>query len=141
MNSSKPGRLAARSGKRRRGVVFAEFAIVLPIVFLVVVWMILFAWIYFIEHTMLLAAREAARAMAVQNATAAQAQQEARNYLGFYGFDGTSFNVTVEKTPTSAPTDVRVTITLPASRCFVSTTWALAGKSLATRAEMKMEAN
>lgn len=142
MNGRRHRRPAARVGGRRRGSVLAELVIVLPILVLVTAWMIQLSWLFFIQHTMVLAAREGARAMSVQNATTAQAKQKALACLGQYGtWNPADFTVVAEQTPTNSPTDVRVTITIPVSKCIIGTKLGLANKSLAARAVMKLPKN
>lgn len=110
--------------KDERGANAVEFAIVVPVLLLIVLGIIQFGMILFTYNNMVQAAREAARTLAVQETTAAEAQQIALNNLGFSGL---TFTITAcapviaagGGPPCVAPldptSDVSVTITVPLS--------------------------
>lgn len=99
-----------RSSRRwRRGVAAVELAIVLPFFMLLLTGFMQFAWIFLVRHSMLHAAREGARAYAVQDATSTQAQQRAKDVLQSFGFTVSQFTVS----STLAGNDAAVTVTIP----------------------------
>ena len=94
-----------------------EFATVAPILLLIVLGIMQFGMILFTYNNMVQAAREAARTLAVQETTAADAQTIALNQLAFSGLP---FTVTICEPATvpcaGAPlSDVSVTIAVPLS--------------------------
>ncbi len=110
--------------KDKSGSNVVEFAIVAPLLLLIILGIMQFGMILFTYNNMVQAAREAARTLAVQETTAAEAQQIALNNLGFSGL---TFTVTAcapgigvgGGPPCVAPldpaSDVSVTITVPLS--------------------------
>ncbi len=109
--------------KDKSGANAVEFAIVVPVLLLIVLGIIQFGIILFTYNNMVQAAREAARTLAVQETTAADAQTIALNQLGFSGL---AFTVTICEPagPTcSAPldpaSDVSVMITVPLSEATI----------------------
>ncbi len=98
-----------------------EFAIVVPVLLLIVFGIIQFGMILFTYNNMVQAAREAARTLAVQETTVADAQTIALNQLAFSGLP---FTVTICE-PATVPcagnpaTDVSVTITVPLSQATI----------------------
>ena len=106
--------------KDENGAPMVEFALVLPVLLLIFFGIIQFGFIMFTYNNMVQAAREAARTLAVQETTAAEAQQIALNNLGFSGL---TFTITACAPPPVTnncggdPTslDVSVTITVPLS--------------------------
>ncbi len=106
-----------------------EFAIVAPVLLLIVLGIIQFGVILFTYNNMVQAAREAARTLAVQETTAAEAEQIALNQIGFSGLSYTitacePVVVTPPHGPACAPpldpaSDVSVTITVPLSEATI----------------------
>lgn len=105
-----------RRGRRLRGVAAVELAIVLPFFMLLLTGFMQFAWVFLVRHSMLHAAREGARAYAVQDATAQQAEQRATQVLQTLGLSGQEFQVTSG----AAGRDMTVTVTAPMSAPQVS---------------------
>ncbi len=108
----------------KSGANVVEFAIVAPVVLLIVLGIIQFGMILFTYNNMVQAAREAARTLAVQETTAAEAQQIALNQLGFSGLPFTITACEPDAVPPHGPacvapldpaSDVSVTITVPLS--------------------------
>ncbi len=103
--------------KDKSGANAVEFAIVVPVLLLIVLGIIQFGIILFTYNNMVQAAREAARTLAVQETTAADAQTIALNQLAFSGLP---FTVTICE-PVTVPcagaplSDVSVTIAVPLS--------------------------
>lgn len=119
MNGRSIRRPSAPVGKRRsrrRGAAIVELAIVLPVLLMGIIGMITFSWLFLAKHTMLHAAREGARALAVQGATVEQAQARTTEVLGSLGFGQYEFTTTAEKTGTEA----RVSVSIPSSSLSIA---------------------
>ena len=91
--------------RRRSGAAVTELAICLALLLLLVFGIIEIGSMFFVQHNMYQAGREAARYMAVQEATPAEAETLANNILAPLGM---TFNVTA----TNSPPDAIVTITV-----------------------------
>ncbi len=115
--------------KDKSGANAVEFAIVTPVLLLIVLGIIQFGMILFTYNNMVQAAREAARTLAVQETTATEAQQIALNQIGFSGLPFTitacePVVVTPPHGPACAPplnpaSDVSVMITVPLSEATI----------------------
>ena len=115
--------------KDKSGANAVEFAIVVPVLLLIVLGIIQFGIILFTYNNMVQAAREAARTLAVQETNATEAQQIALNQLGFSGLPFTvticePVVVTPPHGPACAPplnpaSDVSVMITVPLSEATI----------------------
>lgn len=86
--------LQIRRRKTRRGAAAVEFAIVSPVLFLLILTMFEFSRLQVIRHTGDNAAYEAARAAMVPGATAADAVAEATRIMRAVGARGVQVNVT-----------------------------------------------
>jgi Flp pilus assembly protein TadG len=98
------------ASQRQRGQSLAEFAIGVPLLLLVVLAILEFGVIFFDQITVSSAARSGARAGALHQATAAQAQAAAQDAASGL------ISCSLQGTPTasysgSAPQQVRVTVT------------------------------
>lgn len=102
------------------GAALVEFTVVAPVFFLLVFGIIEFGSIFSLQNTMINAAREAARSMAVQNLTSGQAQTTAANYLTSYP-ETFSYSVVdgCTTTPKGQWADVTVTITTSAAAASI----------------------
>ena len=107
---------ASRVRKRRQGSMLVETAIVLGLLLSLVFGIIEFGSVFFLRQNMLHAAREAARTLAVQGSTAAQAMQVAQDNLA--DIAGVDFTITVTEPDPNVPgdNDVAVEITAPLSQ-------------------------
>ena len=76
---ARPKQLNVRT--QRRGVAAVELAIVLPLLVLILLGIIELGLVFHVRHTMLNAGREAARSLAIREATAAEAAQIAIDHL------------------------------------------------------------
>jgi Flp pilus assembly protein TadG len=108
----------AAGGGDRRGVTAVETAIVAPFLMLLLIGFMQFGWMFLVRHAMLHCCRDSARAMAVQGATAAQAQARAQALLT--DFFGASYAGSFTVSATQQANDVRVTVTIPTSTAWVS---------------------
>ncbi len=108
-----------RSLHRNEGGTSAlEFALVLPVLLLLLTGIIDASALFFIQNNMFNAAREAARALAVEEASEAEANASAQEKL--LNWDAT-FTVTTQLPDPADPadTDVSVTITVPMSQVIL----------------------
>lgn len=96
----------------RRGATVAEFAIVAPVLLLVMFAMFEFSRMNVIRHTADNAAYEAARMAMVPGATVEDAVAEARRLMSTVGARGVSVNVTPDEIDTSTD-EVVVEVTAP----------------------------
>jgi Flp pilus assembly protein TadG len=79
---------------RRKAAILLEFALIFPILLILLLGMLEFSTVYFVRHAMLHAAREAARGYAIGEFDSAQAQAFAANAL-----PGIQIDFTVEVSP------------------------------------------
>ena len=102
------------------GAALVEFTVVAPVFFLLVFGIIEFGSIFSLQNTMMNAAREASRSMAVQAMTSGQAQAVAANYLTTYP-ETFSYSVVdgCATTPKGQWADVTVTITTSAAAASI----------------------
>jgi Flp pilus assembly protein TadG len=103
-----------RRRKMRRGAVAVEFAITVPIFFLFLLAAFEFGWLNVVRHTADNAAYEAARAVVVPGATAAEATAKANSILNVVGARGAKIKITPANITTST-TAVTVAIDIPMS--------------------------
>lgn len=101
----------ARMHKRRRkrkGLATIEMALVAPLLFLMVLGIMGFGYLFFVHHNMVYIARDAARSLAIQQSSVAQAQTLIANRLGDVG--ALNFNVTISVPDPDDPADVDVVV-------------------------------
>ena len=104
----------SRRRPERRGVVAVEFAITAPIFFLFLLASFEFGWLNVMRHTADNAAYEAARAVVVPGATAAEATAKATSILNVVGARGAKISITPANI-TASTTEVTVAVDLPMS--------------------------
>ncbi len=107
---------SASSGRRRcerRGAALVEALIIIPVLLVLVMGFIQFSSMYFTRHTMLHAAREGARTLAVQDATTAQAEQRTRDVLE--DLIGSETADQCQITSTETVEDGIITVAIPAA--------------------------
>lgn len=100
-----------RQWRADSGAAALEFALVLPVLLLILFAIVQFGALFSIQNTMTNASREAARAMAVDGLSATQAEALADRRLGAWG--GLAFQIDAAG-PDPADRDVAVTISVPA---------------------------
>lgn len=105
----RPGRSVGSLGKKEDGVAAVELAMVSPFLLVLMVGIIDFGSLFFLQNNMHSAARVSARSLATQSVTAAQAKTMAETALAGWG---NTFNV-VATEPIAPATNVVVTITVP----------------------------
>jgi Flp pilus assembly protein TadG len=103
--------------RNRSGAVLVEFAMVIPIVLLLLFSQIAFGTILLMNDSMYDAARQAARELAVGTVDEAGAVTKANTLLASWP---TTFNVTAQDTATTGTNDVRVQIALPLSTFYMT---------------------
>lgn len=100
-----------RTRRRGRGAVAIEFALVLPILLILLLGMMDYGWYFFCQLTVTNAAREGARAgTLVVNGDAGRATTVTRNAIAAAGLgaQSTDVNVTITPSPTTVSVDVRM---------------------------------
>ena len=70
-----------RDNRSRKGATAVEMAIIAPILVMILFAMTQFSSVFFTRHTLMLAAREGARQLAIEGASVAEAQESAEEYL------------------------------------------------------------
>ena len=103
-------RLRGLSGRTRRGAAVIEFAIVVPIFFLMVFGMIEFGRMVMVHQLLAGAAREGARQAIVNGTTAGDVEQTVRDFLTATSIDGQAASVSVTPDPSTVGTGVAVTV-------------------------------
>ncbi len=122
--------------KRRRGAELLEFALVLPIFLMLLLGMLEFATLFFVRHSMLHAAREAARSYSINEFNDIETQQLATDILA-----GINANFTVEVSPqASADVERWVEISIPIGEASLGDPLSVLGsQDLTVRVTMRRE--
>lgn len=127
--------------KRRRGAAIAEFAVIVPILFLFVMGIIEFGRVIMVKQTMTSSAREACRVAVLPGTTKQDVLDRADASLSAAGISG--YTITMNPDPPSNAAEgspVTITITVPSD----SVTWLpspiyFAGKDLVGSCIMRRE--
>jgi Flp pilus assembly protein TadG len=122
--------------KRRSGAALLEFALVLPIFLLLLLGMLEFSTLFFVRHTMLHAAREAARSYSINEFNSTESEQLAADSLA-----GINANFTVEASPQeSADVERWVEIRVPIGEASLGDPLSVLGvQDLTVRVTMRRE--
>lgn len=123
------------SGKHERGAAAVEFALLLPVLLLLVVGIMEFGRAWYTQATLAGAAREAVREMAIHGP--ANATSEAVNYSTGLGVTAGMVAISPGTCPSTGNTDVTVTITYP----YTYLTGLIPGGGLTLRGMGKMRCN
>jgi Flp pilus assembly protein TadG len=107
----RPMRLAP--ARRRRAAVAVEFAIVAPLLFLLILGMVEFGRMLMVQQTMTNAAREGARKAVLPGMTDTQVQTAIDNYLSGAGVNGHTRTITPSTDGAAAGTTIKVTVSVP----------------------------
>ena len=102
-----------RFARREDGAALVEFAIVLPLLMLILFSILAWGYSLSLLDAMYSAARQTAREVSVGQITVAQAQTATRADLANWDWnssDGRSFNVTATEVGASGGTDIRVVV-------------------------------
>ncbi len=110
--------------RKRRGASAVEFAVVAPVIFLLIFGMIEFGRLVMVQQILTNAAREGARRAILQDATAGAVIQTVRNYLTNCTINGNNPNLVISVTP--APEQAQATdetITVAVSLPYRDVSW------------------
>ena len=88
-------RHAPQTANRRRGTAVVEFAVVAPILFLIILGMIEMARGYMVEHLLTNGARIGARAAIIEGTSSSGIETAVTNYLDDSGITGATVTVQV----------------------------------------------
>lgn len=129
-----------RARQWRHGNALIELVIVLPFLLAVLFGIIEFGSVMYTRHNMVQAAREAARVLAVQGGTSAQATAVANNRLAMVSGVNFTINITAPASATAANQDVTVEITAPLTEAALADPMKIMGDGvLRARAVMRKE--
>ena len=127
---------------REAGSSVVEFAVISPILFLVLFGMVEFGRVFMVEQCLTNAAREGARVAVLRGATAPQVTARIENYLDSCGIDGESVTITPANLTTTSPDQpVTITVSVP----YESIAWlpgsfiGMTGTTLANTSVMRKE--
>lgn len=135
------GRSRRRGRKRRRGAALVEFAVVAPLLFLLILAIFEFGRMVMVQQIITNAAREGARRAILEQSTVPEVEETITNYLAESSISSAS--VTVSPDPlTSAGFADPITVTCSVSYdqvSWVPAPWFLRGKTLTARSTMGAE--
>lgn len=97
-------------GRRRRGAVAVELAVVAPLLFAVLFGIIEFGWLFTVQHTMVNAAREGARLGVLQGITVEEVEVQTLSFLEPMGLQDKVTIAITEATPGDPFVTVQVTV-------------------------------
>ena len=122
---------------RRRGLATLELAVILPLFVLLVFGLIEFGMVFYVRHHMVHAARDAARHLATEGATGAEARAVALNRLAPIN---ASFSVAITVPPPAASGgDVTVAITVPRNEVSLGIAGIAGATDVRTQVTMRKE--
>jgi hypothetical protein len=101
-----PTRLRTARDRWRAGVAAVEFALVTPILMTLVAGVIQFGWLFYVQNTMLDAARNVTRSVAIGEIEAAAEEEEVEQDLGNFPYE---FDVDVS----DAAAEITINVSLP----------------------------
>jgi Flp pilus assembly protein TadG len=132
-----------RTAARRRGAAIVEFAVVVPVLVLLVFGMLEFSRVMMVEQVLTNAAREGARKAVLPGATTSDVTTVVNNYLTNSGITGAN-SPTVSPAPDSANAGDPITVTV--SVPFNNVSWLpvpmfLGGQTLSATVVMCKESN
>lgn len=131
-------RSKARLGES--GAAAVEFALILPLLLLFLFGVVQFGFLFSVYNTMVHAAREGARGMAVEQLDEVAGENLTRARLTAYG--GLPFTVVTDAPDPSVPTDldVSVAVSVPmADAMFVDVLGLAGGQNISTQVVMRRE--
>ncbi|MFP6692033.1 MAG: TadE/TadG family type IV pilus assembly protein [Pirellulales bacterium] len=113
---------SARGRRERRGAAAVELAVVSPLLVLILLGIVQFGCIFFTRQTMVHAAREGIRHIAVEGATEAEGTQVTQDYLDVFGINGaiiTAQNAYKGNGNSAAARQVTLQVALPAENASI----------------------
>lgn len=130
-----------RSGARLgdQGAAAVEFALILPLLLLFLFGIVQFGFLFSVYNTMVHAAREGARGMAVEQLTETEGEALTRQRLSAYGLP---FTVVTDAPDPAIPTDLDVTVAVSVSMAdamFVDVLGLAEGRNMGTQVVMRRE--
>ncbi len=125
----------------RRGAVVVEFAVVVPLFFLLIFAMFEFGRVIMVQQVLTNAAREGARRAILEDATPGEVETLIENYLARSSVPGASVTVTPNPLTGLAFSDpVTVTVTVPMDQVgWVASPWFTGGINLSATSVMRAE--
>jgi Flp pilus assembly protein TadG len=104
---------SSRVGNKRRGAATVEFAIVAPLLFLLVLGMVEFGRMMMVQQILTNGAREGARKAVLPGATDATTFATIDTYMGNAGIQGHTRQVSPDPGAAAAGTPINVTVSVP----------------------------
>ena len=135
-------RRAVRRLKRgRTGAAVVEFAIVAPILFLVIFGIIEFGRLFMVQQILTNASREGARRAILESSTAAEVQTVVNDYLSGSSVSGATVTVSPAAISSLGFGDpVTVSVSVPFDNVsWLPSSWFLGGRTLSTQSVMRAE--
>jgi Flp pilus assembly protein TadG len=130
----------AGTGKRRRGAAAAEFAIVAPVFFLMVIGFIEFGRALMVQQVLVNASRVGARQATTSGATTAQVKAAVEAYTNGVSINGVVVTVSPEPSTAAAGTTITVNTSVAFSDVsWMNSAWFLGGKTLKSSSQMRKE--
>jgi Flp pilus assembly protein TadG len=130
----------AVAGKRRRGAAAAEFAIVAPVFFLMVIGFIEFGRALMVQQVLINASRVGARQATTTGATTGLVQAAVQDYTNGVAINGVVVTVSPEPSTAPAGTTITVNTSVPfSSVSWMKSAWFLGGKTLKSSSQMRKE--
>jgi Flp pilus assembly protein TadG len=140
LDLSKKKRCISRNRQQRRGVAAAEFAIVAPVFFLMVIGFIEFGRALMVQQVLINASRVGARQASTTGATTGQVQSAVQAYTTGVAVNGVSVTVTPDPSAAAAGTTITVNASVPfSSVSWMPSAWFLGGKTLHASSQMRKE--
>lgn len=128
------------AGKRRRGAAAAEFAIVAPVFFLMVIGFIEFGRALMVQQVLINASRVGARQATTAGATTAQVQAAVKAYTTAVTVNGVVVTVSPEPSTAVAGSTITVNASVAFSNVsWMKSAWFLGGKTLKASSQMRKE--
>ena len=133
--------LRRRRGKLlRRGAAVAEFAIVAPVFFMMVIGFIEFGRALMVQQVLINASRVGARMATTTGATSGAVESAVQDYTSGVAVPGVDVIVTPNPATAAAGTVITVTASVPFDNVsWMSAPWFLGGKSLSANSQMRKE--
>ncbi len=129
-----------RNAKARRGAAVAEFAIVAPVFFLMVIGFIEFGRALMVEQVLVNASRVGARMASTTGSTTSAVQSAVTDYATSVAVPGVSVTVSPDPASAAAGATITVTASVPFSNVsWMSAPWFLGSKTLTANSEMRKE--
>lgn len=133
-------RVVKRARHNRRGAAVAEFAIVAPVFFLMVVGFLEFGRALMVQQVLINASRVGARQAITTSATTAEVESAVESYTAGLAVPGV--DVTVSPNPTTAAPGTTISVTTSVAFSdvsWMSSPWFLGDKTLTASSQMRKE--